>query len=461
MENETKKNGMKIVCAFILLAFMASLSFAQAASSTNYLVATEVKLTPGELYAGQDAELSFVLLNTYAYDASGVVVQLQGGYPFLELSPAQAQKIVTIPDGIAQLGAEPIVFKIHADAQAPAGTYTLNVVATYSSLAETILVSGAKTTLPTVKTDTIPVAIRVRGAPHISLSPVSQGIEPGVRSSLAILVINDGTDTAKGVSLSLGNTDVFGILGTSDVYLGDIEPGRSAQAMVTLRAAENATSERHDLPVVVSYNTKEGKEFEQSSKIQIAVSVYQPELEITVDDKSSAPRAGEEAVVLLWVRNTGDGTAKNVMINTADSEPVEIKWPTQSISLGDIPANGKVSASLRVKVQDGATAQGVSLPMTVTYQSSNGQKSYETTDSLQLNIEKSASFVIEGASSTLGPGEKWKQVDFTIKNTGNVEAREIKALLNTQYPITPSGKEQYVQSLMPGESVKVSFHVDV
>lgn len=451
---------MKKVLSLVLLLIAISFAFAQSATSTNYLVVTDVKTSPSEVYAGDDVNLTFLLYNTYAYSAEGVIVQLSGGYPLVELSPTQTYRLNSIPSGIHQLGLEPLQFKLHVDPNAPAGTYTVNVVATYSSLTETKLANGATSTLATVKSDTMPISIRVRGAPHLSTSLLSQGIEPGVKSVLTLSIINDGTDTAKSASIELKSTDVFEVLGTSSTSVGDIEPGRSVQASFSIRAKESATNEKHELPVTLTYGNKYGKEFGQSTNIPITVSVYEPLLEVSVSDTTNRPRAGDDSAILLEIRNRGDGIAKNVRLEVASAGPIEVKWPTNNITLGDIAGGTKVVATLKVKVQEGADQQQISLPGVLSYSNSNKQKLYSTPTMIAIGLERSANFVVVDSSSNLKPNELWKTVEFTIRNSGNVPANEIKVTLNTQYPITPSGKDQYIQSLMPGETAKVSFHVD-
>jgi len=448
-----KKN---LVLVFVLIAMSSVL----AQSATSYIVVTDVKTAPAEIYAGDDVNLTFLLYNTYAYSAEGVIVQLSGGYPLLELSPTQTYRLDTIPSGIHQMGIEPTAFKLHVDPNAPAGTYTINVVVTYATVTETKLPNGATSTLAAVRADSIPISLRVRGAPHLSASLVSQGVEPGVKSTITLSVINDGTDTAKSAYIDLNSTDVFDVLGTSSAYVGDVDPGRAAQVSFTIRAKENAPSEKSELPVTLRYTNKYGKDFEYSSNVPITVSVYEPLLEVTVSDTTARPRSGDDATIQLQIRNKGDGLAKNVQLGVSGSGPIEVKWPTNNITLGDIAGGSKTTATLKIKVQEEANEQEVSLPAMLTYSSSNKQKSYSVPSSISVDLERSANFVVASSKSELRPNELWKTVEFTIQNTGNVPANEIKVTLNTQYPLTPSGKEQYIQSLMPGEKTTVSFHVD-
>ena len=450
-------NGKNLWALFALVTLV---SLASAQSVSNYLVVTDVKTSPAEIYAGDDVNVSFVLLNAYSYSAEGVIVQLSGGYPLVELSPTQPYRINSIASGINQLGLEPIVFKLRVDPNAPAGAYTMNVIATYSTVTETKLANGATSTLATVKTDTMPISIRVRGAPHLSASIVSQGVEPGVKSIITLLLINDGTDTAKAAKIELSPTDIFEILGTSSNYIGDIEPAKSVQASFTIRAKENAPSKKHELPVMLDYTNKYGKGFDYSSKVPIMVSVYEPSLEVSISDATSRPRAGDDAAIVLQVRNKGDGLAKNVVLDVTSAGPVEVKWPTNKITIGDIAGGGKATATVNVKVQEGASEQEVSLPARLTFSSSNKQQSYDIPSIISIGLERSANFIVVNSKSELRSNELWKEVVFSVKNTGNVPAKEIKISLNTQYPITPSGKDQYMPLLAPGESMDVAFHVD-
>ncbi len=444
----------------VFIAIIVGLGFAQSTAS-NYLVVADVSTVPAEIYAGDSVNMTFNIYNAYTYPAEDTVVQLSGGYPLMEISPSQSLRLNSIPSGLNTLGLEPLTFRLKVDPNAAAGTYTLNVVATYATVTETKLPSGATGTLAAVKTDAMPISIRVRGAPHLTASLVSQGVEPGVKSVATLSIINDGTDTAKGANIELDSTEVFDVLGTSSAYLGDIEPGKTAQASFSIRAKETAPSRKHELPVSLEYANKYGKDFSYSSKVPILVSVYEPSLEVSVSDATVRPRAGDDATIILQIRNNGDGLAKNVVLDVSSAGPIEVKWPTNTITLGDIAGGAKVTATLKVKVADGASEQEISLPARLAYSSSNKQQSYDVPSLVSIGLERAANFMVVDSSSELMPNELWKAVEFTIKNTGNTPAREIKVTLNTQYPITPSGKEQYLQSLAPGESAEVVFHVDI
>ncbi|MFH0818286.1 MAG: COG1361 S-layer family protein [Candidatus Micrarchaeota archaeon] len=448
---------MNLVVAFALLLA----SFAIAQSVSNYLVVTDVKTSPAEIYAGDDVNMTFLLYNTYSYSADGVIVQLTGGYPLFELSPTQTYRMNSVPSGIHQLGLEPLTFKLHVDPNAAAGTYTLNVVATYATVTETKLANGATSTLATVKTDTMPISIRVRGAPHLSTSLVSQGVEPGVKSIVTLSIINDGTDTAKSAAIELSPTDVFEVLGTSSAYIGDIDAGKGAQASFTIRAKENAPNKKHELPVKLDYSNKYNKAFEYSGKVPIMVSVYEPSLEVSVSDTTARPRAGDDTTIVLLVRNKGDGLAKNVVLEVSSAGQIEVKWPTNKITIGDIAGGARATATVKVKVAEGASEQGAILPARLSYTSSNKQQMYDLPSAISVDLERSSNFIVAGSKSELRANELWKPVEFTLKNTGNTPAREIKVSMNTQYPITPSGRDQYIPSLAPGESATVTFHVDI
>ncbi|MFH1470188.1 MAG: CARDB domain-containing protein, partial [Candidatus Micrarchaeota archaeon] len=216
-----------------------------------------------------------------------------------------------------------------------------------------------------------------------------------------------------------------------------------------------------DLPVKLDYQNKYGKEFEFSEEVPITVSVYEPSIEVSISDTTVRPRAGDDSSIVIQVWNRGDGLAKNVRLQISSFGPIEVKWPSNDFSLGDISGGGKVSATLKVKVQEGASEQSVSLPTKLTYTSSNKQQSYDVPGSISIDLERAANFEVVGLQSNLMANELWKPVEFTIKNTGNVQAKEVKVTLNTQYPLTPSGKDQYVKSLAPGETATVTFHVDI
>jgi LPXTG-motif cell wall-anchored protein len=73
----------------------------------------------------------------------------------------------------------------------------------------------------------------------------------------------------------------------------------------------------------------------------------------------------------------------------------------------------------------------------------------------------SAQFQITGVETQAYPGATNMPVTLTIKNIGNEVAKEIQVSFQSIYPITPINSNAYIEKLLPGEEVNVTFVINV
>jgi hypothetical protein len=73
----------------------------------------------------------------------------------------------------------------------------------------------------------------------------------------------------------------------------------------------------------------------------------------------------------------------------------------------------------------------------------------------------SAQFQVTGVETQAYPGATNMPVTFTIKNIGNEVAKEIQVSFQSIYPITPINSNAYIEKLLPGEEVNVTFVINI
>jgi hypothetical protein len=186
-----------------------------------------------------------------------------------------------------------------------------------------------------------------------------------------------------------------------------------------------------------------------------------PRIEVFV--KSSQPyqiRSGDGAKVLLKAVNTGTEEARNVLVFPKSIDIIDVLWFSRSIYVGDISPQKSKTAELSIDVKESIEAKEYALPIDITYETPDGEN-ISTSGEVVISIKESADFSISPVLNSVNTGEKEKTVIFNIKNSGNAVAKEVRATLRANYPFTPTGNEFFIGKLEPGESVNVSFHVDV
>jgi len=448
--------------AFVFLFF--SISVNAATPGNNYLVLWGVKTYPDVIYSGDNFTFSFQIYNVWDHDADDVYVQIQGAYPLMQLSPAKVKHIDTIESSY-KLSSERIYFDLHVDENAIAGTYPLTVTTTYRTR-ELVSGMGGLTSKDTTYTESSSIYIIVKGKPKIGISSSvkPEKIQPGTISSLTLKISNDGTDTAKDIKVNIEDTLEFRSLGTSrNIYVGDIEPKSSSTITVQMEADKQADAGVTKVPLTIEYSDKNNNTYTNSFKIPVIISVDSPVIDLSVlNSQPSKIRPGDTATITLKVWNKGEGVAKNVRVQALDKYPFTVAWANRDLIIGDIQSKAFSTANIQVEVKKNIVTPNWNLPIVLSYDNMNEREHFNSTENLEVRLEDVADFIVERLQSqSVKPDDKWVPIIFQIKNIGTATAREIKVTLNTQYPITPSGKQEYVNVLNAGDAVNVTFHVDV
>lgn len=186
-----------------------------------------------------------------------------------------------------------------------------------------------------------------------------------------------------------------------------------------------------------------------------------PDIEVFV--KSSKPgeiKSGEEAQIRLEVVNVGTEEARNILIFPDSIEEIEVLWFSRTVYVGGVAPQKSKTAVVSIDVEENVGAGEYGLPVKVNYETPDGDV---ITDSLEINIpvKESVDFIIVPVVNSAIAGVKEKMITFTVQNTGDNLAEEVKATLRASYPFTPTGNEYFVGELPAGKSTQVIFHVDL
>ncbi|NOZ76676.1 MAG: hypothetical protein GXO65_03175 [Euryarchaeota archaeon] len=334
---------MKRLLWISLVIFVMVPAAAWAQSGTVVLKDIEI---PENLTAGDHFQLSFKLENAWYQQMKEIYVYLDGGFPFLEKSPTEAQFILNLHYVEPWKRSQRLSFDLQVDEDAKAGIYPLNVVVTYRTYRDSVGMSGGYNRY----TEVIPLKISVRGTPRIS------------------------------------------------VFVTKSDP-------VKIKAGDLA---RLDLSVV----------------------------------------------------NMGTEKAENLLLFTRSADYVDVLWYSTGFYVGDVLPQDAGRASVKLDVDDSAPAGEYSLPVTVMYETPEGERVSQET-SINLVVEEKADFKVAPGANSVDSGTNENRITFVLENTGTRAAEEVKAILKATYPFTPTGNEYYVGSLEPGEAKEMVFHVDV
>ncbi len=444
-----------ILRIFIAIQMLAGITFAGALSVVN------LNVNPAIITAGSNVTLTFQLYDSYTRTLSNVNLYASSGYPLLNVSPSTISFITSIGQGIYGGSTTYFKYKLHIPSDVNTGTYVFNISANYQTDIATTTGSGTTTT-STTEQSIMPILLYIRGNPEISAtaSSISPQLDPGSSSQAVFTLYNTGGGDAKNVSVTLHNTKNISVVGTATQFIGSIAKGSSQQVSTSLIASQNLVNDTYVIPITVRYSSDYGENFTYNSTIPISVAINQPRIVIQTTGANPAQLLnGYNQTLYIAVENVGTGAARNVTVAFTPDSNVEVQGSVNKFFIGTIPAGSSSQQTLLIFAKNGAS--NATIHTYSTYYADNYRALMNSSQNLELNIEKSAQFKITSESSLMQPGSSSTPLRVTIQNTGNIAASGIQLSLQTTYPIAPVDGNAYLDQLAPGQSATILFLVNV
>ncbi len=442
-----------VIAAMIMLS-MGQL-FGIASAQTNALSIANLDVTPQPVAAGSSVTISLQLYNSYTTELTNVNLELEGSYPLLNYSPASTQILTSVPTGIYG-GTSLLTYTLHIPKDVKSGTYSLTLVATYQTTSGT-------TSTPVTSSSTMPITFYIRGVPDLKITAnPSSGISPGAQSTVALDVLNVGTDNATNTSITVLNSNNFSVLGGSTFNLGTISPQDTASASAILLANSTLPEGTATLPVIVRYNTQYGSNSYYEEMVPVSESLGQPLIGVGI--ASATPQSlypGTNQTLTLSLQNIGSGTAKNVTISVIGNRNITAGNSASSVFVGTIAAGSTATASLFITANKNDNGSKYDLPVHISYQNANYNETLSKTALVPITLQPIAQFNVTGEKSSLVPGATYVPVVIKVKNTGNEAAQSVTFSLQTIYPVSQVNPNAYVNALLPGQTANVTFYVNV
>jgi hypothetical protein len=170
---------------------------------------------------------------------------------------------------------------------------------------------------------------------------------------------------------------------------------------------------------------------------------------------------GDLAYITIAFQNNGSARAENARVTFDSSIGINVKWAGQTQELGQIQPRGSATATVTIDTAKDLDPGIYKLYATISYASENATvKSDKFT--FNIPILKKAEFnVSSDETKVLASGDN-TIVNLTLTNSGQDEAKEIKAMVKPVYPFSTDGTVRYIESLKPGESAVLTYtiHVD-
>jgi len=437
-----------LVIGLIMLSMIATVpAYAQSQGLNISGVSFGPSSSPIEVEAGSYNVPLFVYLTDVAqYPAYNVSVSALSTSTFYVVKEPQNISIVP-PESTV-----PSILYVNISDKAISGVYSLPISVKYlaSNGASSYVVKNFTyiAELPVSTFSNLQVYSAYWGSGNLLAYPGA------VDLPLTLVVRNAGSNIAYNATVSFKvNSPFTSTSGNSVVtqFIGPLPAGSSAPLEIYLNINRNASLGYYPLNVTLDWN----------SGISSVQTVYVPVLgspSIKVQGYSLNPPqifpGTQDAELYISIVNSGNVSVSSVNVNVSTTSPLRL-ISSPATTVGIMPPGTPVQLTYLVSVGDQASSPSTAaVNVYITY---NG-KSSKT--SIAIPVSPKASLNVSPYSVTLSQGASDVNIYYTLKNNGNVTAKNVQAQLIL--PNTISGNTyDYVGDIPPGSSVTATFSLDV
>lgn len=170
--------------------------------------------------------------------------------------------------------------------------------------------------------------------------------------------------------------------------------------------------------------------------------------------------------------------ASNVIasLSTDPGSPIEIKSVSQQIGSIKSGENSLTPVKFDIKIDKKAKAGEYNLYLNLSYdyqknvQIMNSNATAQTYDvsrwygvmnqnqTLKIKVKNQADFEIVNTTGSLSPGGE-NMIDITIKNVGEEEARNVKAIINPADPLSTTDSMAFLSTIEPGSTAVAKIKI--
>ena len=293
----------------------------------------------------------------------------------------------------------------------------------------------------------------------------SDPVVAGDTGTLRFGLRNVGSETARKatVSLSARTGDLFfgspsQARRSQSVYVESLAPGETHPVSVQLGAASSLSPGSYPVGVAVAYETPDGIPG-RSDNLSTGVRV-EPERTFDVRDITTESfRVDEsEATVRATVVNTGDATARNVVVRSQSPAPLQATAPEAAV--GDLGPGESAELQFTYAVPADAEPGSLSLSFAVEYENADGdlrRLDEPIRRAVTLEAERDA-FEVVDVDTSIAAGEAGT-LTVTVRYNGDRPVSNANAKVFVNDPLSSADDGAFLGAFEPGETRTAEFSV--
>ncbi|WP_313694692.1 COG1361 S-layer family protein [Halorarum halobium] len=432
-----------VVCFVVLLVAVP-----MAVSAVD--IRFETSVPEPNVQPGASQELTFQLTNdAYRADdradtAREVEVTVRGGDTNISVQSG-VRSLGTMRDGVPQT----VSVQIQVPADIPAGTHELPVRVEYLDADDDR------------ETKTVTVPVRVEERARFVVEDVDTTVPVGGSGTVTVNVTNEGEEAASNAVLAFqsGNADVtFSTSATTRRFVGEWEPNETKSVEVDASVANSAETREYAVDTTVEYEDTDGIAA-TSQPLSFGLTPLS-EQTFGVEGVESTLRVGDDGTMTGTVTNTGERTARNVVVMLETSNPNVSPLETEA-AVGDLEPGQSAEFAFDVSVSDSAEAGARQFGLTMQYRDDEGtQRTSESTDVRVEVGEERDEFGVSPVDASFEVGSGGELV-LELTNNRETAVSDVSAKLFADAPLSSADDEAFVPELGPGETAEVVFDLSV
>jgi len=311
----------------------------------------------------------------------------------------------------------------------------------------------------TRESQALDLGVTPRREQRFSIVETKTNVTSGETGTLTVRLRNDGVITTDETTVRIESTNPgirFGESASESQFVGAWEPGATRTLVFEPTATPEAADRPYALDATVTYT--DGRDDTATSRPLSLRITPDPQPTLTLRNVSSSLRAGDEGTIRGIVENTGETSARDLVLRL-DDELQNVEPVARTSSVGTVAPGESASFEYAVDVTDSADAGPRQFVFETEYRTSDSYA--RTTDPLvtqQPIRPDSDTFDVRVDSGTVTTGETGT-LNLTVTNTAEEPVRDVSAKLFADDPITVDEDEAFVGELAPGESTTITFRV--
>ncbi len=286
-----------------------------------------------------------------------------------------------------------------------------------------------------------------------------------------IITREDNPNTAKLVSVGLGEGDAPLTVKSDPQMIGDITGGRSSSATFLVEFDADALPGTYTLPIFLEYTYLAYSEeigtqlitYDYDTKeeiLSVDVKVVS-EVRLEVEDiGTESINVGTEGFVTLTVRNTGQTEAQKAILRLARNDNSPLIPTDGNVYVGDLAPGEAIEARFKVSVSEDAEIQTYPMDVYLEYEDEDGDSVLSDIETFGVPVGGKIDFAVISAVPVIKPGDT-DVLEIVYKNVGDATVYDAQARISAVDPFTSNDDTAYLGDLAPGEESVARFEVSV